>query len=91
MPFQGELVPVKGLLDLREEGYGFLRTSGYLPSAKDVYVSVSQARRFSLRRGDAVEGAVSYTHLDVYKRQIQGSGVRLRRCRRCRRRALGGV
>jgi transcription termination factor Rho len=56
-PFQGELVPVKGLLDLREEGYGFLRTSGYLPSSKDVYVSVSQARRFSLRRGDAVEGA----------------------------------
>jgi transcription termination factor Rho len=56
-PFQGELVPVKGLLDLRDEGYGFLRTSGYLPSTKDVYVSVSQARRFSLRRGDAVEGA----------------------------------
>jgi transcription termination factor Rho len=57
VPFQGELVPVKGLLDLREEGYGFLRTSGYLPSSKDVYVSVSQARRFALRRGDAVEGA----------------------------------
>ncbi|HXY44919.1 MAG TPA: transcription termination factor Rho [Acidimicrobiales bacterium] len=56
-PFSGELVPVKGLLDLREEGYGFLRTSGYLPSVKDVYVSVSQARRFSLRRGDAIEGA----------------------------------
>ena len=55
--FQGELVPVKGLLDLREEGYGFLRTSGYLASNKDVYVSVSQARRFALRRGDAVEGA----------------------------------
>jgi transcription termination factor Rho len=53
----GELVPVKGLMDLREEGYGFLRTTGYLPSAKDVYVSVSQARRFALRRGDAVEGA----------------------------------
>ena len=55
--WQGELVPVRGLLDLREEGYGFLRTSGYLPSAKDVYISVSQARRFSLRRGDAIEGA----------------------------------
>ena len=55
-PYQGELVPVKGLLDLREEGYGFLRTSGYLPSPKDVYVSVSQARRFNLRRGDAIEG-----------------------------------
>ncbi|MGA8295502.1 MAG: transcription termination factor Rho, partial [Acidimicrobiales bacterium] len=56
-PWQGELVPVKGLLDLREEGYGFLRTGGYLPSPKDVYVSVSQARRFALRRGDAIEGA----------------------------------
>jgi transcription termination factor Rho len=55
--FQGELVPVKGLLDLREEGYGFLRTSGYLASNRDVYVSVSQARRFALRRGDAIEGA----------------------------------
>ena len=54
--WQGELVPVKGLLDLRDEGYGFLRTGGYLPSAKDVYVSISQARRFALRRGDAVEG-----------------------------------
>ncbi len=56
-PYQGELVSVKGLLDLRDEGYGFLRTSGYLPSQKDVYVSVSQARRFGLRRGDAIEGA----------------------------------
>ncbi|MGD0943225.1 MAG: transcription termination factor Rho [Acidimicrobiales bacterium] len=55
--WQGELVPVRGLLDLRDEGYGFLRTSGYLPSSKDVYISVSQARRFSLRRGDAIEGA----------------------------------
>jgi len=55
--WQGELVPVRGLLDLRDEGYGFLRTSGYLPSSKDVYISVSQARRFALRRGDAIEGA----------------------------------
>jgi transcription termination factor Rho len=55
--WQGELVPVRGLLDLREEGYGFLRTSGYLASSRDVYVSVSQARRFALRKGDAIEGA----------------------------------
>ncbi|HZD67067.1 MAG TPA: transcription termination factor Rho [Acidimicrobiales bacterium] len=54
--FQGEPIPVKGLLDLRDEGYGFLRASGYLPSPKDVYVSVSQARRFGLRKGDHVEG-----------------------------------
>jgi transcription termination factor Rho len=55
--YQGELVTVNGLFDLRDEGYGFLRADGYLPSARDVYVSISQARRFSLRKGDYVEGA----------------------------------
>ncbi|HEY1988659.1 MAG TPA: transcription termination factor Rho [Acidimicrobiales bacterium] len=55
--YQGELIPVKGLLDLRDEGYGFLRCDGYLPSSKDVYVSISQARRFALRKGDHLEGA----------------------------------
>jgi transcription termination factor Rho len=56
-PYTGELVEVKGLLDLRDEGYGFLRCDGYLPSDKDVYVSISQARKFALRRGDYIEGA----------------------------------
>jgi transcription termination factor Rho len=56
-PYTGELVEVRGLLDLRDEGYGFLRCEGYLPSSKDVYVSISQARKFALRRGDYVEGA----------------------------------
>jgi transcription termination factor Rho len=55
--YQGELIPVKGLLDLRDEGYGFLRCDGYLPSSKDIYVSISQARRFALRKGDYLEGA----------------------------------
>jgi transcription termination factor Rho len=53
---QGEPVEVEGLLDLRDEGYGFMRTNGYLPSAKDVYVSASQVRRFALRKGDYVHG-----------------------------------
>ncbi len=56
-PYSGEMVEVKGMLDLRDEGYGFLRCDGYLASSKDVYVSISQARKFSLRRGDYVEGA----------------------------------
>ncbi|MEA2461478.1 MAG: transcription termination factor Rho, partial [Actinomycetota bacterium] len=47
-----------GILDLLPEGYGFLRTSGYLPGDKDVYVSVSQARRFHLRKGDEITGSV---------------------------------
>ncbi len=54
--YQGELIPVSGLLDLRDEGYGFLRCEGYLASPKDIYVSISQARRFALRKGDSVEG-----------------------------------
>jgi transcription termination factor Rho len=55
--FQGEPIPVQGLLDLRDEGYGFLRAGGYLPGPKDVYVSASQVRRFALRKGDYVTGA----------------------------------
>jgi transcription termination factor Rho len=55
--FQGEPIPVQGLLDLRDEGYGFLRAGGYLPGQKDVYVSASQVRRFALRKGDYVRGS----------------------------------
>ncbi|MGH9085088.1 MAG: transcription termination factor Rho [Acidimicrobiales bacterium] len=55
--FMGEPVDVEGYLDLRDEGYGFLRVQGYLPSRDDVYVSVKQARQFGLRRGDHLKGA----------------------------------
>jgi transcription termination factor Rho len=47
-----------GLLDILPEGYGFLRTSGYLPGPQDIYVSLSQVRRFMLRKGDTVTGKV---------------------------------
>ena len=55
--YQGEPVEVSGLLDLAEQGYGFVRTSGYLAGDDDVYVSMSQVRKFALRAGDYVEGA----------------------------------
>ncbi|MDA8044340.1 MAG: transcription termination factor Rho [Actinomycetota bacterium] len=55
--YNGEPIPVDGYLDLRDEGYGFLRTSGFLSGPGDVYVSISQVRRFALRRGDRIEGA----------------------------------
>ncbi len=55
--FTGEPIDVEGYLDLREEGYGFLRVQGYLPSRDDVYISVKQARQFGLRKGDHLRGA----------------------------------
>jgi len=55
--WDGEPVEIEGHLDLRDEGYGFLRTSGYKPSKKDAYVSVKQVREFGLRRGDHLVGA----------------------------------
>ena len=51
------LIPVGGLLDILEN-YAFVRTSGYLPSPNDVYVSMQQVRKFSLRKGDVITGAV---------------------------------
>ena len=54
--YSGEPLPVTGYLDLRDEGYGFLRTTGMLPGPSDVYVSISQVRRFALRPGDFLEG-----------------------------------
>ncbi|MBR2790614.1 MAG: transcription termination factor Rho, partial [Eggerthellaceae bacterium] len=47
---------VKGILDILNEGYGFLRTSGYLPGENDIYVATPTIRRNGLRRGDLVAG-----------------------------------
>jgi transcription termination factor Rho len=47
-----------GILDIVDEGYGFMRRHGLLPSHEEVYVSSSQVRRFGLRVGDRVSGAV---------------------------------
>jgi len=52
-----ELAETAGTLDLRDDGYGFLRTSGYLSSPRDIYVPASLVRRFALRKGDYVVGA----------------------------------
>jgi transcription termination factor Rho len=49
-------VEVAGYLDMRDEGYGFLRVNGYLSSRDDAYVPVKLARQYGLRRGDHVVG-----------------------------------
>ena len=51
-----EPVSVAGYLDLREEGYGFLRVNGYLASRDDAYIPVKLTRQFGLRKGDYVTG-----------------------------------
>ena len=51
------LLPVGGLLDILDS-YAFIRTSGYLPSPNDVYVSLQQVRKYSLRKGDVITGSV---------------------------------
>jgi transcription termination factor Rho len=51
------LIPIAGILDVLDN-YGFVRTTGYLPGSNDVYVSLSQVRRYGLRKGDVIEGAI---------------------------------
>ncbi|MGA0079447.1 MAG: transcription termination factor Rho [Candidatus Nanopelagicus sp.] len=51
------LLPVGGLLDILDS-YAFIRTGGYLPSPNDVYVSLQQVRKHSLRKGDVITGSV---------------------------------
>ncbi|MFZ9866393.1 MAG: transcription termination factor Rho [Ilumatobacteraceae bacterium] len=55
-PVSTEPVKVEGYLDLRDEGYGFLRIGGYLPTRNDAYVSVRFTRQFGLRKGDHITG-----------------------------------
>ena len=47
-----------GILEIVEDGIGFLRAEHYLPGPEDIYVSQSQIRRFGLRTGDMVIGQV---------------------------------
>jgi transcription termination factor Rho len=51
------LISVAGILDVLEN-YAFVRTTGYLPGPNDVYVSLGQVKKYGLRKGDAVVGAI---------------------------------
>jgi len=51
------LWPVSGIVDVME-GYAFVRTTGYLPGPEDAYMSLSLVRRYGLRKGDLVTGAI---------------------------------
>ena len=49
-------ITVRGILEVMQDGYGFIRSANYLPGDNDVYVSPSQIRRFNLKTGDILEG-----------------------------------
>lgn len=64
------LVPIAGILDV-QPNHAFVRTSGYLPGENDVYVTLGNVRRWGLRAGDAVVGAVRPTREDNNNRRQQ--------------------
>jgi transcription termination factor Rho len=51
------LTPINGILDVLDN-YAFVRTSGYLPGSDDAYVSLSMVKKFGLRKGDVLTGAI---------------------------------
>jgi len=71
---EADLEPATGILDILSEGYGFLRTTGYLLDREDVYVSLNQVRKFMLRRGDEVAGMArkpKESDKEVYRALVQ--------------------
>ncbi|WP_344784107.1 transcription termination factor Rho [Gordonia caeni] len=71
---EGDVVaPVAGILDVLDN-YAFVRTSGYLPGPNDVYVSMNMVRRYGLRRGDAITGAVKVPRESGNEQQQQNQG-----------------
>ena len=57
-PVSNEPVSVDGYLDMRDEGYGFLRVNNYLASKQDAYVPVKLSRQYGLRKGDHITGTM---------------------------------
>ncbi|GIF48645.1 transcription termination factor Rho [Asanoa ferruginea] len=70
------LVPVAGIVDVLDN-YAFVRTTGYLSGPNDVYVSMSQVKKYGLRRGDAVTGAVRAAREGEQRRDKYNPLVRL--------------
>ncbi|WP_020523095.1 transcription termination factor Rho [Catelliglobosispora koreensis] len=70
------LVPVAGIVDVLDN-YAFVRTTGYLAGPNDVYVSMSQIKKYGLRRGDAITGAVRSAREGEQRRDKYNPLVRL--------------
>ena len=73
---EDNLAPIAGILDI-QENHAFVRTSGYLPGPNDVYVTLGNVRRWGLRAGDAVAGAVRLPREGERQRQKYNALVRV--------------
>ena len=73
---EDNLAPIAGILDI-QENHAFVRTSGYLPGPNDVYVTLGNVRRWGLRAGDAVAGAVRLPREGGRQRQKYNALVRV--------------
>ena len=73
---EDNLAPIAGILDI-QENHAFVRTSGYLPGTNDVYVTLGNVRRWGLRAGDAVAGAVRLPREGERQRQKYNALVRV--------------
>ena len=56
VPDRDDRFEVEGILELAENGFGFLRFNNFLTSEKDIYVAPAQIRRFNLKTGDKIKG-----------------------------------
>ncbi|WP_410519684.1 transcription termination factor Rho [Candidatus Cyrtobacter comes] len=58
LAYKGHRIVADGVIDVLQEGYGFLRSidSSYVPASDDIYVSANQIRKFALRTGDTITG-----------------------------------
>tara|TARA_Y100001970_G_C14226363_1_gene855934 strand:- start:1387 stop:2709 length:1323 start_codon:yes stop_codon:yes gene_type:complete len=59
-----ETIIAYGILEIMPDGYGFLRTENYLPSAYDIYVSQAQIKRFNVSSGDIILGEIRPPKVD---------------------------
>lgn len=67
LPPPEEMVERSGILEVLDDGYGFLRSDNYLPGSQDIYVSPAQIHKFALRTGDLVVGLVAkHNNTDKY-------------------------
>lgn len=71
-----QLAPIAGILDI-QDNHAFVRTSGYLPGPNDVFVTLGNVRRWGLRAGDAVAGAVRQPREGERQRQKYNALVRV--------------